>query len=311
MKTDGALSDPDPGKPDPKEPDPGDPDPGDIDIDAGDIGDIDIGETDYMTHLARNSARFVEVLRQAAPQTRVPTCPEWDADDLLWHLGEGQRFWATVVGRGLTAYADVEDLDNGERPGDRDGLFAYFDHASADLHHALSTTSPGTPAWTWCQDETVGFIRRRQAHEALIHRIDAELTAGDRTPMDTDLSADGVDEALHFMDAGLRSWGRIIYEPAQTIRVETTDTDDSWLVTLGRLTGIADDGTAHDDLYLTVAETDDDGSDSGEPAAATMSGAAADLDCWLWNRPPVGQVERTGDPAVLERFDRTITAAVN
>ena len=51
------------------------------------------------------------------------------------------------------------------------------------------------------------FIRRRQAHEALIHRIDAELTAGDRTPMDTDLSADGVDEALHFMDAGLRSWG--------------------------------------------------------------------------------------------------------
>ena len=53
------------------------------------------------------------------------------------------------------------------------------------------------------------------------------------------------------------------------------------------------------------------GSDSGEPAAATMSGAAADLDCWLWNRPPVGQVERTADPAVLERFDRTITAAVN
>ena len=89
----------------------------------------------------------------------------------------------------------------------RHRLFAYFDHASADLHHALSTTSPGTPAWTWCQDETVWFIRRRQAHEALIHRIDAELTAGDRTPMDTDLSADGVDEALHFMDAGLRSWG--------------------------------------------------------------------------------------------------------
>jgi uncharacterized protein (TIGR03083 family) len=281
MKTDGA---------------PGDPDPSDI---------------DYLSHLARDSARFAEVLAPSAPQDRVPTCPEWDADDLLWHLGEGQRFWATVVGRGLTAYADVEDLDNGERPGDRDGLFAFLGQASADLHHVLSTTPPDTPAWTWCEDQTVGLIRRRQAHEALIHRMDAELTTGERTPMDADLSTDGVDEALRFMDAGLRSWGRIIYEPAQTIRVQTTDTDQSWLVTLGRLTGIADDGTAHDDLYLTVAETDDGGSDTGEPAAATMSGTAADLDCWLWRRPPLGQVGSSGDPLVLERFERTIAEAVN
>jgi uncharacterized protein (TIGR03083 family) len=268
-------------------------------------------ELDYLSHLALDSARFVEVLRQAPSGARVPTCPEWNADDLLWHFGEGQRFWATVVGRGLTAYADVEDLDNGERSGDRDGLFTFFGQASADLHHALSTTSPDTPAWTWCEDRTVGLIRRRQAHEALIHRIDAEITAGDRTPMDADLSTDGVDEALRFMDGGLRSWGRIIYEPAQTIRVETTDTGQSWLVTLGRLTGIADDGTAHDDLYLTVAETDDGGSDTGEPAAATVSGAAADLDCWLWHRPPLGRVERSGDPLVLERFERTIAEAVN
>ena len=33
-------------------------------------------------------------------------------------------------------------------------------------------------------DHTVGFIRRKQAHEALIHRIDAEVAAGNRTPMD-------------------------------------------------------------------------------------------------------------------------------
>jgi uncharacterized protein (TIGR03083 family) len=273
--------------------------------------DSDPADIDYLTHLARDSARFVTVLRPTAPQTRVPTCPEWDADDLTWHLGEGQRFWATVVGRGLTAFADVEDLENSTRPGDREGLFAFLDQASTDLHHALRTTPPDTPAWTWSEDRTVGVIRRRQAHEALIHRIDAEITADDRSPMDADLSTDGVDEALRFMDAGQRSWGRIIYEPAQTIRVETTDTNQSWLVTLGRLTGIADDGTAHDDLYLTVAETKDGASDTGEPAAATISGAAADLDCWLWHRPPLGQVERSGDPLVLERFERTIAEAVN
>jgi hypothetical protein len=48
----------------------------------------------------------------------------------------------------------------------------------------LAATAPSTPAWTWSEDHTVGFIRRRQAHEALIHRIDAEQAAGDRTGMD-------------------------------------------------------------------------------------------------------------------------------
>ena len=38
---------------------------------------------------------------------------------------------------------------------------------------------PAEPAWTWSAEQTVGFTLRRQAHEALIHRLDAEQTAGD------------------------------------------------------------------------------------------------------------------------------------
>ncbi len=48
----------------------------------------------------------------------------------------------------------------------------------------------------WADDKTAGYIARRQAHEALVHRLDAELTVGDRTPLDPRLAADGVDEAL-------------------------------------------------------------------------------------------------------------------
>ena len=57
---------------------------------------------EYVSHLARDSARYLEVLRQTAPGTRVPTCPDWDADDLLWHLAEVQWFWGTIVSRELT-----------------------------------------------------------------------------------------------------------------------------------------------------------------------------------------------------------------
>ena len=271
---------------------------------------------DYLAHLARDSARFVQVLRKTPAEARVPTCPDWDADDLLWHLSEVQWFWGTIVGRGLTAHADVEAVEAGDRPGDRDGLLALFDRVSRELHHHLSTTSPDTPAWTWADEQSVGFIRRRQAHEALIHRLDAELTAGDRTPMDADLSTDGVDEVLRIMYGGAPPWGLFTPDPTQTVRVRATDTDRSWMLTLGQFTGADEDRTAVDELDLRVATSDGGASgsgarDTGDAAAASVSGAAADLDCWLWHRPPVGPVERTGDPLVLERLDQTIAPGIS
>jgi uncharacterized protein (TIGR03083 family) len=266
---------------------------------------------DYLAHLARDSARFVDVLGQTPAEARVPTCPDWDADDLLWHLAEVQWFWGTIVGRGLTAHADVDAVEPGDRPADREGLLALFDRVSRELHRHLSTTSPDTPAWTWADEQSVGFIRRRQAHEALIHRLDAELTAGDRTPMDPDLSTDGVDEVLRIMYGGAPPWGLFTPDPRQTVRVQTTDTGRSWLLTLGEFTGTDDDGVAHDGPDLRVAPSDNGGSDTSDAAAATVRGTAADLDCWLWHRPPVGPVECTGDPLVLERLDQTIAPGIS
>jgi len=278
------------------------------------IADARSGSIDYLGHLSRDSERFLEVLAHTDPDARVPTCPDWDADDLLWHLAEVQWFWGTIVGRGLTRDEDSEALHStGKpgRPGGREGLLAFFTRSSADLHGTLSSTAPATPAWTWWPvDQTVGFIHRRQAHEALIHRLDAELTAGDRTPMDADLSTDGVDEALSIMYGGLPPWAHFAPEPAQTVRVETTDTHRSWLLTLGRFTGTDPEGTSYDDPGLTVASSEDSASGVAQPAA-TVRGAAADLDCWLWRRPPLGLVDRSGDQLVLERLEQTIAEGIS
>jgi uncharacterized protein (TIGR03083 family) len=263
-------------------------------------------DLDYLNHLTKESARFVEALRQTGPKTPVSTCPDWDADDLLWHLAEVQWFWGTIVSQQLTDFSDIQALDPGERPGARDGLLAFYDKATRDLRHILGAASPNTPAWTWSDNQTVAFIRRRQAHEALIHRVDAELTAGDRTPMDADLCADGVDEVLRLMYAGLPPWGRFTPDPTQTVRVQTTDTGRSWLVTLGEVSGAAADGTARVEPSLTVAALD-----GGGPAAATVRGAAADLDCWLWHRPQTGQLERGGDALVLGCLDLTIAQGIS
>jgi MDMPI C-terminal domain len=124
--------------------------------------------------------------------------------------------------------------------------------------------------------------------------------------MEPDLSTDGVDEALTIMYGAVPTWGRFTPDPAHTVRVQTTDTNRSWQLTLGQFTGLDDAGRAHDKPDLRVAAPDTHG-----PAAALLRGTAADLDCWLWHRPPVGQIERAGDPVVLEHLDQSIGAGIS
>jgi uncharacterized protein (TIGR03083 family) len=260
---------------------------------------------DYLSHLREDSARFVAVLRDAPADGEVPSCPDWEADDLLWHLGEVQWFWGTIVRENV---ADPEGMEPPQRPADRAGLLAFFDEATTALQSALADTDPAEHRWTWSQDQTAGFIRRRQAHEALVHRVDAELTADvQRAPMDPELATDGVDEALRVMFAGCPPWGRIDPEPGATLRVRATDTGRSWLVTLATFSGTDPEGrTYHGEPDIVVADED-----SGEDAAATIEGAAADLDCWLWGRPTVGALLRTGDESVHLRFQEIVSQGVD
>jgi uncharacterized protein (TIGR03083 family) len=256
-------------------------------------------ELDYLEHLRDNSARFAAALRTAAPDARVPTCPDWNADDLLWHLGEVQWWWATIVRDGITG--DEAEQRKPTRPADRDGLFAFQAEWSRELLDVLAGRSPDSPTWTWSPPGSVAFVRRRQAHEAFIHRLDAELTAGTRTAMDSPLAADGIDETLRVLYSFLPPWGTFTPDPARTVRLTATDTGDTWLVTLGRFTGTEPDGTVHDepDLHAELH-------DPGGPVAAECSATAVDLGCWLVRRPTLGEVTRSGDPAVLEHFDAAV-----
>jgi uncharacterized protein (TIGR03083 family) len=264
-------------------------------------------DIDYLAHLARESATFGAVAAGLPEGARVPSCPDWDADDLLWHLAEVQWFWGTIVREKLTG-AQAEERKP-PRPAGRAGLLAFYQRASHDLAEALAATPPGAPAWTWSDDQTAGFIRRRQAHEALIHRVDAELTAGTRSPMDPRLSADGVDEALRIMYGGdVPGWGTFTPSGGGVIRLRAADTSDSWLVALGRFTGTDPrDQVTYDEPGIRVSG----GAAPAAPAAATVSGSAADLDCWLWNRPPLGEVTRSGDQDLLGRFAAIAAAGIS
>jgi uncharacterized protein (TIGR03083 family) len=155
---------------------------------------------DLLEDIRRESDRFHAVLSTCDPGARVPACPDWDAADLLWHLTDVQWFWTRVIT--TRPAAPPEDLEHPQRPESYEELLSGFAAQSAALVEALAEAGPDAEAWHWSAVQTAGTSYRRQAHEALIHRLDAEQTAGQVTPLDPALAADGVREALDVMYGG-------------------------------------------------------------------------------------------------------------
>src|SRR3954469_10889491 len=124
---------------------------------------------DYLAPIRTDSTRFGDVLRKCDPDARVPSCPDWTAADLMWHLIGVQHFWGTIVRDRLDAPPEGKP----QRPADYADLIAEFDSTAESLAATLAETPADTSVWTWSDDHTVGFVLRRQAHEALIHRLDA------------------------------------------------------------------------------------------------------------------------------------------
>src|SRR3954471_10472729 len=83
----------------------------------------------YLEHIRRESARFREVLADCDPAARVPSCPDWDAAELLWHLAGVQLFWAKILRHRPHSPGDPEISEEPEaqRPESYTELLEAFD----------------------------------------------------------------------------------------------------------------------------------------------------------------------------------------
>ena len=259
----------------------------------------------YLAHVRSESARFREVLAGCDPEARVPGCPDWDAADLLWHLATVQRWWAEV----LAARPQRPEEIDPPRPETYEELLAAYDQWSGELAAQLEGADPRDEAWNWSSDHTVGFILRRQAHEALVHRVDAEQSAGLESELDATLAADGVDEVLDVMYGGMPAWGT--WAPSEeTVRVDVTDTGEQVWLRFGTFAGTdPDSGTSYadeEDFHVVPAPDDED----VEPDVV-VDGTAAALDLWLWKRAGDAGISVAGDDAVYARFRAVVGAPIN
>jgi hypothetical protein len=256
----------------------------------------------YRGVVATESRRVLDVLGEVEPGAVVPSCRGWHAEDLLWHLAEVHAFWAQVAGRLLLDPSDADDL---ERPAELAALRALAATARTDLLDALAARAPSDRCWSWSDlGGDVGWVARRQAHEALIHRVDAELTAGAPVQSaDADLAADGVQEIVEEFICGVPAWATWTSGDAR-VALSCTDAEQRHVVELGRMAGTSPDSGRRYDLpagrRIEVPGTDVD---------VEVGGAAWDLDRWLWGRGPRTALSGSGDAGVLDRFRELVTDA--
>lgn len=262
---------------------------------------------DYLTAIRRESARFRDALADCDPAATVPSCPDWTAADLLWHLTTVQHWWeAMVINRPQTA--EEMGYEDPARPETYVDLLAAYDATHAAFLAAIEVADPAEPAYSWSakpSDKVVGFTYRRQAHEALIHRIDAELAAGSVTPIDPALATDGVDEVLDVMYGGMPPWGSFDPLP-QYVEFRLTDTSTTVWTQLGIFSGTTPDGeeiSGEKDMHVV--------GDPGVPADVVVTGPADAMDAWLWRRGDDADITVTGDSGTYDHVRGVLEHPIN
>jgi uncharacterized protein (TIGR03083 family) len=219
---------------------------------------------EYHEALERDAAAFVDIVRSADADAPVPACPGWQLADLARHLG-GVHRWA------LEAVRTGQPGEQPSGPADPSALAAWLAEGADALVHALRTADPDAPTWTFGPaPRLVSFWGRRQAHETAVHLVDAQQAAGLPSRMDPRLAADGVDEVVTmFFPRQVRL--ERIPPLARGLRVVLSDV-------LGASFVLAGDGT-----------------DPDAPAAATLTGPAADVLLALWGRGDLDGLHVEGD----------------
>ena len=231
----------------------------------------------HIDAIERESAAFVAAAAATSGEARVPSCPDWDVDELLRHVGTVQRWAAGMVERRATEPEWRGELD---APTDRDALLDWSRAGSAELVEVLRATPPDAELWTFPGMGHARFWSRRQAHEIALHRVDAQLAGGTPEAIDSDLACDGIDEFFEVI-APFRLRERLVGD-GESLHFHRTDGDGEWLV---RLT------PEGPEIERAHAKGD-----------VAVRGGASDLLLVLRNRAGLDAVEVFGDEALLARW---------
>lgn len=164
---------------------------------------------------------------RAGPDAVVPTCPKWTVSRLVSHIGRVHS-WVNAA----LADPSGQDVTPERPPADWAELLPWWDEQLSRMLAGLA--DPKAPAWLpfKAYPQVAGSWARRQAHEAAIHRLDAEHALVDEPPVvfDPELAVDGIDELIVGMVPAQRDWSSSAF--SGIVALHATDVDRDWSVRL-------------------------------------------------------------------------------
>ncbi|MGP9683930.1 maleylpyruvate isomerase family mycothiol-dependent enzyme [Brachybacterium sp. AOP3-A1-3] len=291
---------------------------------------------DALTAIREEADRLSAALAATDPEQKVPTCPDWNAADLLWHATEVPEFWSAVLSQRIATEEGAARIDESAapRPDDLEELQQRRAAAVDGLLEQLGARPDEESAWFWFSErQDVGVIRSMQLHEATIHRVDAELTAGlPVTAIREDIAHAGLEHVLKVMWPAAFDW---IPEWSTTTPVAiveiTAEGGAVQSLLISRWSGTRPrDGKEFDApvgrlLDRPAGAGAGAGADAGAEAdveflpRATVTGSATALDIWAWGRSlALGHlaggpetVEIVGDPAAIDQLEALLARGLD
>lgn len=236
--------------------------------------------SEYLQAIEHVAGTLLDDATTAGRTRPVPTCPGWDAAELVTHLTMVYS-WAHLIiterRQEFPTDSDLGPLPNPATPEDFEAalasLTAAISQAPEDLKTAVFLKHAGPPRWFWA---------RRLTHETTIHRVDALSAKLGRLPVAAEadiplgLAVDGIDELLRgFVN---RKTSKLRTPTPATFVVDPDDADVAWSVRVSAESPVVELGAI------------------GDPDAV-LHGSAAALYLGLWNRGD--EVGSTGQPGAL------------
>lgn len=246
---------------------------------------------DYLNHFVEECEKFATLCASVLDHA-VPSCPGWTVQDLVEHLGSVHRRAAHRVGSDVDPTGYEISL-----PAESSAILGWFDEGWRHLYELFTEHPDDYPTWNWSgKNLTLGWMIRRQAHEAAIHRFDAELahmgipsvSAITSLPAESipfgftpEFAVDGIDERLEVTIASRRN---LTSSLPGSLHMHATDFDAEWTVTLK-------------DGVMTIER-------GHQKADAAIKATASELYLWSWGRLPAEIFQCVGDLEVIEAWKK-------
>lgn len=248
----------------------------------------------YLEAITAASAGMAQIAASAPPDTMTVTAPEWNLRQLVHHQGEVHRMATAVIAGGCTHFRELPDNMLGDLPDDSD-LAAWLVAGTDRLVQTLRAGDDTVDYLTFQPNSDVRpkllWWARRQAHETVVHHVDARSAVGLVPSVDAAMALDGIDEFLTgFVPRPRTDLHRDVPARLRLVaRDAAANAQRSWTVTVSP------------DMPTTVRD-DAAGGPPAETVDAVVAGDAAALYLAIWNRGPLDPLSIEGDASLFQQL---------